>query len=420
VFSTLEPWSRVAVSRFCKIGCDQSSQLISRSGPRLIPSLRVSYSLVHAHLAFHALPSQSTMSVQQVNLLDLAAASIAASLAAARPIREYSGQGEEKKNARFKLDGSVVTDADFAAQGCIVRALRKVKGDFIIVGEESPEEMQKHLQGEDAAENDTIMKLAQVEVLNRYNGIEGCPLAEGDFPETLPDAPSKSDNAEILVDASRVRVFVDPLDGTKSYANGDYDAVTILIAVILDGKPHFGVITKPFGYKGHSSVLHRKCVTLYGGDLLQHVYFAGVQEACVIQTSDQLPRAVISSSRSEGVVRDFCDHLAGNHIVQSEPLEVSGAGEKSLRLIVGTENETLWFFPKKGTSRWDVAASDALLRAMGGKLTNKYGHDLDYLKSREEAENTEGIIASNDAALHEECIRIFNEGNWERKYGCED
>lgn len=346
----------------------------------------------------------------QVDLLTLAAASIAATLAAAQPIRELSGQ---QTNARLKVDGSVVTDADFTAQGCIVRALRKVEGDFVIVGEESAEEMEEHLLVEDSVENDTIMKLAHVEVLNRYFGGAGCPLAEGEIPETLPEGPTQIESADLLVDASRVRVFVDPLDGTKSYANGDYDAVTILIAIILDGKPHFGVIGKPFGFKGHPPVLKTNCVALYGGPLLSNVYVAGVAEQCVKPTSTELPRAIISSSRSEGVVRNFVDHLAGFRIVHSDPLEISGAGEKSLRLIVGTENETLWFFPKPGTARWDVAASDALLRAMGGKLTDKYGHDLDYLKSRDEAENTEGIIASNDAVLHEECIRLFNEGNWE-------
>lgn len=401
----------------------------------------------------------STSNSSQVNLLHLAAAAIAATLAAAQPIREFSTnsstisgattgssssrslevhtqqqetqqeQDEEqqqlnKKNARWKDDGTMVTDADYTAQGCIVRVLRKVEGEFLIIGEESAEEMEEHLlrkgDRKEMEEMDTIMKCAQVEVLNRYFGVEGCPLAQGDIPETLPEPTSvmtKGEEAEVLVDASRVRVFVDPLDGTKSYENGDYDAVTILIAIILDGTPHFGVITKPFGYKGHPSVLTTHCVTLYGGPLLNHVYIAGVAEPCVkTPTSDiNLPRAVISSSRSQGVVQNFVGHLARTRQLHSEPLQVSGAGEKSLRLIVGTEQEALWFFPKAGTARWDVAASDALLRAMGGRLTDKYGRDLDYLKSREEAENMDGIIASSDAALHEECIRLFNNGdrNWE-------
>lgn len=399
---------------------------------------------------------------QQVNLLHLAAAAIAATLAAAQPIREFSSHSSNttgsthgdtvatrsldeqtqqqqeraeqqpherephlnKTNARWKDDGTIVTDADYTAQGCIVRVLRKVPGEFVIIGEESAEEMEEHLtrngDRQEMKDMDVIMTCAQVEVLNRYYGVQECPLAQGGMPETLPEHKTnmpEGEEAELLVDASRVRVFVDPLDGTKSYENGDYDAVTILIAIILDGKPHFGVITKPFGCNDHPSVLDTNCVTLYGGPLLKQVYIAGVPEPCVKPpTSDiNLPRAVISSSRSQGVVQNFVGHLAKNRQVHSEPLQVSGAGEKSLRLIVGTEQEALWFFPKAGTARWDVAASDALLRAMGGRLTDKYGRDLDYSKSREEAENLDGIIASSDAALHEECIRLFNDGsrNWE-------
>lgn len=377
--------------------------------------------------------------MSQVNLLDLAAAAVAASVAASQPIIAYSttssaaadddtaadNNNTKDQNARLKLDGSVVTDADYAAQGSIIRALRKVEGDFIIVGEESPEEMAKahgtlEQQGDDDATVSTVYQLARVELWNRFHNLEGCPLAQqgGEPPpsysEVLPSMMAPQEKELPLVDACRVRVFVDPLDGTQSYANGDYDAVTTLIAIILDNTPTFGVICKPFGYKGHKSLLHTTCVVFYGGDLIEGVHVAGVPEPCKVMEADtggEAPRrrAVISSSRSEGIVRDFCNHLASRDIVHPDLLQVSGAGEKSLRLIVGTQNETLWFFPKAGTSRWDVAASDALLRALGGKLTNKYGDELDYLKSREESENTEGIIASNNAQVHAECLRLFKE-----------
>jgi 3'-phosphoadenosine 5'-phosphosulfate (PAPS) 3'-phosphatase len=112
-------------------------------------------------------------------------------------------------------------------------------------------------------------------------------------------------------------------------------------------------------------------------------------------------------------VKDFVDELASSKVIHPEPLHVAGAGEKSLRLVLGTANEALWFFPKAGTSRWDVAASDALLRQFGGKLTDKYGNELDYSTSREDAENSDGIIACNDAALHAECIKVFQGRSWE-------
>jgi 3'-phosphoadenosine 5'-phosphosulfate (PAPS) 3'-phosphatase len=115
-------------------------------------------------------------------------------------------------------------------------------------------------------------------------------------------------------------------------------------------------------------------------------------------------------------VQDFVSHLAENGILDSDVIHISGAGAKSLRLVLPTQNEALWFFPKEGTSRWDIAASDALLRQLGGTVSDKNGKELDYCKSREDSDNNEGIIASNDAALHVECMRLFQEGKWIERY----
>mmetsp|Transcript_26122 Transcript_26122/g.54977 ORF Transcript_26122/g.54977 Transcript_26122/m.54977 type:complete len:273 (-) Transcript_26122:135-953(-) len=224
---------------------------------------------------------------------------------------------------------------------------------------------------------------------------------------------------EYEIDTNRVTVWIDPLDATNSYANGDYDPVSILVAIVVDQTPCFGVICKPFGYPGQPSVLDTGCMVVYGGTLLGAAYIAGsgrIQNKSSKQKHDldlvrELPRAVISKSRSKGI-QDFVHYLAEKGIVHPEPLLVSGAGEKSLRIITRFENEGLWFFPSRGTSLWDVAASDALLRAIGGKLTDKLGNAMDYSKSRKEAENVKGVVACYDQDLHAECIRLFLEGSW--------
>jgi len=400
-----------------------------------------------------------------VNLLDLAASAIASTVAASRPIRELS----DNKTIRQKEDGSAVTNADFAAQGNIVRTLRQVPGNFRIVGEESQEEMERHMKpetNEEYEERQQVFQLAQQELRYRYSGnydsnddpvpmplskegqvyhqqrlaeagAEAATSASSSVEAEGGEDTSAAETPEYVVNASRVSVFVDPLDGTKAYAKGEYDTVTTLVAIILDNQPYFGVITKPFGYKAQTSILDTGCVSIYGGNLLRGVFVAGGKVCSAksassssssgenVDDGDQeswLPRAVISQSRSEGIVLDFVNHLASVGVVHSEPIYVSGAGEKSLRLIVGTEDETLWFFPKAGTSRWDVAASDAILRAFGGRVTDKYGEDLDYSYYPDRAEqggdameNTDGIIASNSATLHAECIRLFKEGNWHER-----
>lgn len=380
-----------------------------------------------------------------VNLLSLASACVACTNAASVAIRTV--QNDQTENTRLKGDGSYVTDADFIAQGVIVDAIRSVSKKIRILGEESEEEMTKHMHQhsteENLADNSSLLNLTNYELRLRYHKkvVDVYPLACSSATSTAQTTDSVSsdeksssstvkpndlegleDPVNCIVDASRVSVVVDPLDGTKSFANGEYDVVSILIAILLDNQPYFGVIGKPFGCEGLSPMLDTTCVAIYGGPLLDGVYVAGQNDsltAVPIQTLnddqsnlDELPRAVISSSRSKGVVNDFCIHLSGHGLIHPEPLMISGAGEKSLRLILHRNREALWFFPKGGTSRWDIAASDALLRTLGGKLTDKFGKQIDYSTNYSDSENVEGIIACSNAELHDKCMELFLQGDW--------
>lgn len=215
--------------------------------------------------------------------------------------------------------------------------------------------------------------------------------------------------------------IVDPLDGTKSYAKGQYDCVSTLVAIVLDNTPIFGVICKPFG-NCHSQSLS-PCFAVYGGTLLNGAYITNVPSSnftTVLQQEqqhqnllqplhiprDQPTKAIISSSRSGGIVQDICTELhKQGMLIAVEPILVSGAGNKALRLLVPQGGEALWPFPKSGTSLWDVAAADALLTAVGGCLTDKFGHPIDY--SSDCTENTFGIIASNRKDLHQACIETI-------------
>jgi 3'-phosphoadenosine 5'-phosphosulfate (PAPS) 3'-phosphatase len=384
-----------------------------------------------------SMSTKAATKVTMVNLLDLASACVACTVTASRSIRKIAEpvnaeNADGTKNTRLKDDGSFVTDADFAAQGVIVQAMKSVCDELNIVGEESAEEMAQHMGEHNDALDEPIFQQTRREIRIRLRQqLEGLkeggvtlPLAERETGQESNAADAETidvanDPLDKTVDASRVTIIVDPLDGTSSYAKGDYDSVSILIAIIVDNEPCFGVIGKPFGYPGLSPILDTGCVSLYGGPLLGGVFVAGGNAIVAddlasgnAAVTEDLPRAVISGSRSKGVVHDFCVHLGSKGLIYPEPMLVSGAGEKSLRLILQTGKQALWFFPKGGTSLWDVAAPDALLRSLGGKLTDKFGKQMDYSKSRDEAENVDGVIACIDAKLHAECIRLFQEGDW--------
>jgi fructose-1,6-bisphosphatase/inositol monophosphatase family enzyme len=371
-------------------------------------------------------------SAPSVNLLDMASSVLASAVASSLSIRAFAQPSDgdnDSKNARLKPDGTFVTDADFAAQSIITSAVRRVSANVRILGEESPETVAKIPNKELEHESDLrVQANCRRELYLRFKN-RNQPLSAS-LP--MPLASSSSDNStpandvsfelseeekkEVVVDVSRVCVIIDPLDGTSSYAKGLYDVVSILISVNLDYQPHFGVICKPFGYDGLPSIMDLKCAAVYGGPLIGGGFIAGAEALKGPSHGSQstyLPRAVISSSRSKGVVEDVCQQLGSLGVIHPEPLHISGAGEKSLRLVLRRNDEGLWFFPREGTSLWDIAASDAILRSLGGKVTDKHGRPLDYSKSRDDADNVDGIIACSDHKLHAECMRVFKEGNWE-------
>lgn len=385
--------------------------------------------------------SSSSASSPTVNLLDMASAVLASSVSASASIRAFAqpkSDLEDQKNARLKPDGSFVTDADFAAQLIITRAVEGVNNRVRILGEESPDGVANVDANNLHIMDPTIFEKCRKEVYLRYRTrpqsgsapsepitgssmpLAGAASSENSTQTEVSFELSETEEIEVIVDASRVCVIIDPLDGTSSYAKGQYDAVSVLISVNLDFQPHFGVICKPFGCEGvTSTILDTQCVAVYGGPLMGAGYLAGGEPLQVFvappqgSPNEDLPRAVISSSRSKGVVEDVCRHLGFIGILHPEPMHISGAGEKSLRLVLRQQNEALWFFPRGGTSLWDIAASDAILRSIGGKVTDKFGRQLDYSKSRDEAENSDGIIACASTQLHAECMRIYQEGEWE-------
>ena len=234
-----------------------------------------------------------------------------------------------------------------------------------------------------------------------------------------------------VVDSSRVSVLIDPLDGTSCYASGKHEYVTTLVAIVLDNTPIFGVICKPFGHEGEPCILNSGCFAVYGGILLDGVYVAGGDEIdrsklrrqqsksaptdaelAEVSKSKKRRRAIISKSRAGGVVGKCIQALADEDLLHSDPAFISGAGVKALHLLVGSSDESLWFWPKAGTSLWDVAAADALLRVVGGRLSDKYGKDINYDKSRQDANNEDGVVACNDAELHARCIQLFTLADW--------
>jgi len=381
---------------------------------------------------------------QKVNLLELATASLASTILASRPIRTLS------TTPRVKSDGSPVTDADGAAQRIICNLLRKVSPRIRIVGEETLQEVESGSKTIDqnvwvgispTTRRKGIQKEAKEEEILIQNIFHELCERRRKVTETMETLTSPMNLLliEEEVAAHRISVFIDPLDGTSAYTKGDYESVTTLVGIVVDNCPVFGVIGQPFGMKGiiesHSGY---ECTAVYGGTLVGGAFSVGgmelrrslnwkdgkvpiykgldemVIEDCAIEDRNHSRRkAIISKSRSGGVVKKCINALANRGLLHRELIHITGAGYKTMCLLLGTHDESLWFFPKPGTSLWDIAAADALLRVMGGKLSDKFGRDMDYSKEWMDAENMDGIVACSDVVLHAECIKLFQEERWD-------
>lgn len=485
--------------------------LLSTSSPSSsilphLPSLQASYVMTEEEsiMKTNNNSNSSNLSGESINLLHLASTTLSSTIIASKIIQKHSQflshsnttssttTSSPKSKSRIKNDGSIVTAADGESQRLITSYIKSISSSIRIVGEESNEDIQiaqkeyqrntwwgispgrkRKLIDKEKTYEMAISDYVRKEVEWRYNKMKTRMM------NNVGKQNNHHDNnimniEEVNVDPSRVSIYIDPLDGTSSYAKGDYEAVTILAGIMLDNIPIFGIIVKPFGHEGFnidfckslpSSGLdehdnqskeqnlsnlgfQRPCCAMYGGTLIGGAYVVSGDEitrnnvhryhqstspsSCTPSNASSSPssqspstfnvtndnefskcKAIISKSRRGGVVQKCIDSLSSKGLLHPEPLFITGAGYKTMRLIFGTFNETMWFFPKPGTSLWDVAPADALLRVMGGRISDKFGNDLDYSKKWTEADNLDGIVACSDIGLHEKCIQLYHDECWD-------
>src|SRR5437899_2400337 len=104
---------------------------------------------------------------------------------------------------------------------------------------------------------------------------------------------------------------------------------------------------------------------------------------------------IVTTTRSHG------SKLINSSIEAIKPdkiLRVGGAGHKVLLVIEGEAHS--YVFPSRGCKKWDTCAPEALLHSVGGKLTDVFGHELEYHKKVEHTNST-GVIATYDANEHQ-------------------
>ncbi|KAK7906634.1 hypothetical protein WMY93_015246 [Mugilogobius chulae] len=187
--------------------------------------------------------------------------------------------------------------------------------------------------------------------------------AEEIFEKTCPAEFTDVKEEELVV-------WVDPLDGTKEYTEGLLDNVTVLIGIAHRGRAIAGVINQPFyNYQlGAGAVLGRTIWGVLGlgafGFELKEVPEAG---------GNKVVTACVDAMEPHEVVR------------------VGGAGNKIIQLIEG--RASAYVFASPGCKKWDTCAPEAILHAVGGKLTDVHGKPYCYDADVKHM-NSAGVLAT--------------------------
>jgi 3'(2'), 5'-bisphosphate nucleotidase len=205
----------------------------------------------------------------------------------------------------------------------------------------------------------------------------------------LPLVAEESDPAAYAdFGAAEAAWFIDPLDGTREFVakNGEF---AVMVGLAEGGRATVGVIVAPAWGRAFVGVV---------GEGAWEVAADGARKEIHVSTRDTLVGAsfVVSRSRAPERLAGFIASVGGN------PVAHGSSGLKGA--LVATGAADVYLQPGRAGLRWDACATDALVRAAGGRLTETSGADLDYRNG--ELGNERGMIAANPG-LHRAVIDAF-------------
>ena len=283
----------------------------------------------------HAVCVLAVVAPAQLNLRTLLSTCCDASARGCTEIRSV----QERRDAGYALSvglkviddpRSALTEADAAAQQAIIGALRQEWPGLRIVGEEEERPL---------------------------------PPADGVLRHDLCTAFDSDATADI----ADITIFVDPLDGTREFVEGRLQNCQTLVGVSVRGRAVAGAIGVPFpagDLSVDSTVVYGLVgagVGTLGPDLPQPF----------ISRDSSLPRPHVVTGDSTPPIMAACLDAVlasgGSRIV------TGGAGNKILAAAIGDVDVAI---QHKYGGPWDVCASEAVLTAMGGRLTDLFGHPI--------------------------------------------
>lgn len=259
----------------------------------------------------------------------------------------------------------LVTIADLRIQSVVVAALVQQWPSLFIVGEESVEP---------ASESVVHLETSRVQkYLEKASGV----LEKVRYP------------------VGEITVYVDPIDGTKEITRGIYSHVTILIGIAWNSEPLAGVVYQPWYCEGPDAALRPQKLANSSPRM-----FWGIAGYGIAGLEDK-PRP--SRSLEELVATDSHSRPS-RYLSKLHPKSVisqGGCGSKCALVVTGDADV---YLIGTYTKKWDTCAPHALIRSIGGNITDLEGRSIQYHR---------GVDLANPACVvavqhHAEILKLLH------------
>jgi 3'(2'), 5'-bisphosphate nucleotidase len=220
-----------------------------------------------------------------------------------------------------------------------------------------------------------------------------CERLAGAFPG-LPIVAEESDPATYAgFGGAEAAWFVDPLDGTREFVarNGEF---SVMVGLAERGRATVGVVVAPAWQRTFLGVVGEGAWEVDAGGARTRIRVssrATTAGAIVVASRSRMPPQVTSVVAALGT---------------SPPRPHGSSGLKGA--LVSTADADIYLQPGAAGMRWDACATDALVHAAGGKLTQADGSPFDYASG--EVENRRGMVATN-GLLHEAVLQALKLGS---------
>lgn len=198
-----------------------------------------------------------------------------------------------------------------------------------------------------------------------------------ELAERFPEIPIVSEEGNPKPDVTGKRAYwlVDALDGTKSFVKGG-ENWTVNIALIVDGKPQFGVVYSPVHGVMYAGDVERKCCYKIKRKSTEVPTLSGEP----LITAEQIKTRSIPQ---EGATVIMSHHHKGEELVKMLPgvkIHKTINASSSIKFCKIAEGSAD-IYPRSGpTSEWDTAAGQAVLEAAGGAMLDEKGNPFTYGK----------------------------------------